>query len=205
MHILFFFCIFAPEFVFTMKRINVRIDTFYGYGCNGCAYSSEGSEQLQIEDHIADILRKLLTEVPDVDEETGKKGIDKDHIRKAMVDGYEELLPLYESLIQLGREQMAAYWILEADNDCLDETLQPAFFQDIEDGLYTPEVSLEEFGEDRDNDYYYEYKDDYLAWVENHFDEDCDFVADRKGIDVSDIFQGEADDEISFFIFDIED
>lgn len=188
-----------------MKKINVNFYTFYGYGCNGCAYSSEGSEELQVEDRIADVLRELLTEVPNADEKIGKKCIDKDAIRKAMVKGHEELLPLYETLIQRGREQMAAYWILEADNDCLDETLQPSFFQDIEDGLYTPEVSLEEFGDDREDDYYYEYKDDYLIWVENHFGDDCDFVAERKGIDVSDIFQGEEDDNIAFLIFNIEE
>ena len=188
-----------------MKQINVNISTSYGYGCNGYAYGSNGTEQLQVEDRIADILRELLTEVPNINKQVGKKCIDKDLICEAMVKGYEELLPLYETLIQLGREQIAAYWVLEADNDCLDETLQPAFFQDIEDGLYTPEVSLEEFGDDREDDYYYEYKDDYLAWVENHFDEDCDFVAVRKGIDVYDIFQGKEDDNISFYIFDIED
>ena len=188
-----------------MKNITVYIDTFYGYGCNGCSYSSQGSEQLQVEDPIADVLRELLANVPEVNDKVGKKCIDRDCICQAMTEGHEELLPLYENLLQLGREQMAAYWILEADNDCLDETLQPSFFQDIEDGLYTPEISLEEFGEDREDEYYYEYKDGYLAWVESHFDEDCDFVAERKGVDVDDIFQGYEDDDISFFIFDIED
>ncbi len=185
-----------------MITIKAQVKAFYGYGCSGCAYSSKSNTKIDVAPQAAQALRDMMFVAKR--EDANFMGLTDEIIVDAIHQGHKELQAPYDALIQEGRELMVHYWLTEADNDCIDETLEPSFFQDIEDGLYEPEISLEEFGLDREDDYYYEYKDDYLAWVLKHIDKDVEFVADREGVDIGSILSGEDDDSISFLITEIE-
>ena len=94
------------------------------------------------------------------------------------------------------------YWLYEADNECLYECLADHIEQDINDGLYTPEVKdddgfdchcwagddEEDENEETDDEDYDDEEDEddydldaYFDWVKEH---DHEFAAERVGLDL---------------------
>ncbi len=193
-----------------MMAINVDITTLYGAGCGGGCYGSQATMQLQVDDSVAAMLRKLLDEVPGTDGRFCTKCIDKWHLLSTIEAGHDELLPIYDDLIAKGRDMMLRYWLIEADDDCTEEALEPSFYEDVESGTYILSVSPEEAADktDVEDEEYYgnslwkANRDDYLEWVNNHIDEDPYFVADRKHVDISTIISGEDDEDIRFLIYE---
>jgi hypothetical protein len=88
------------------------------------------------------------------------------------------------------------YWCNEA-YDCIDESLEPYFYQDVKDGLYDPEPDDYDTESGYEPDSFEACRDNYLSWVRSH-DDDPYLMADRLGIDV-----GACDAEYSFRIKEI--
>jgi hypothetical protein len=70
------------------------------------------------------------------------------------------------------------YWLYEADNECLEESLSEYIERDIADGLYMPEISKRK----RKNECGYDL-DAYYDWVCGN-GHDHAFVAERVGLDL---------------------
>ena len=113
------------------------------------------------------------------------------------------------------------YWLYEAYNECLYESLEEHIDQDIKDGLFIPGISLyedesdypnyanneeeEESDEEEDDEYEYEEDeeesddiynynlDEYYDWVKRH---DHEFAAERVGLDLDAC----RDDEVDYTI-----
>ena len=195
-----------------MNTFNVDITTFYGAGCGGGCCGNQASTHLHVDDVVAAELCKLLEEVPDIDERFGTKCVDKEHLLSAIEAGHDELLPIYDDLIAKGRDIMIRYWLIEADDDCTEEALEPSFYEDIESGTYIPSVSPDEAADKTDvedveyygNSLWRANRDDYVEWVNSHIDEDPYFIADRKHVDISTIISGEEDSWIFYAITKIE-
>jgi len=193
-----------------MKQINFELNSFYGYGCSGCSYSSEEKSQISIEDNAAQTLRQMMTD----------KGISEEEVLSAIEAGHTELQPVHDKLHDLALDMDARYWLFEADNECLDECLEQYFDQDIEDGLYEPSISMEEYerksaedaekedDEDFDEEtswsflsYFDVCRDEYLEWVNSH-DDDYWFIAERVGLDLALVYE---DSEATYTITEVEE
>jgi len=196
-----------------MKKVSVNLYAFYGMGCSGCSYGSDQSSQFEVSDEVAALLSQMLA----------KKGeaLNQDDITAAIEAGHSGLKKLYAAIEKEHRHMVVDYWLFEADNDCIYESLEPYFWQDIEDGTYEPEKSIEELIQeyrdehpdeeddwDWDNEeeqkgiYYNELSGEYLNWVNGHRD-DYWFIAERVGIDLSVVYEDMP--ELEFNIEGIED
>lgn len=177
-----------------MEKISVKLEASYGYGCNGCGYGSEDTIEVEVSDVELEVLRKI-----------GSGEISCEDIVRAIDNGETVLQELHEKLEEKFYHMVEAYWLFEAYNECLYESLSESIEQDINDGLYIPTTSKgdedeeecaeetdecddEENDEDEDEDEDYEDEDGYdldayYEWVLEHED-DHEFVAERVGVDL---------------------
>lgn len=97
--------------------------------------------------------------------------------------------------------------------------LTASFFEDIESGVYIPALSLEEFKDYKtdtideeegevleeyiDDIYYNYYKDAYYNWVMKHLMSDYRFVADRIGVDLTEVICGNIHNQFLYFITEV--
>ncbi len=208
-----------------MKTIKVQITAFQGKEViNGEKIGSCNAQTL-ISDEAAAVLRKMLDALPaKID---GSRAIDQDDLIAAIADGHDELKPVQAQIIDRGRELVTRYRMSNVQTADKDEALEQSFWQDIDDGIYRPALSLDEFSdyqldttddeedlslgdfqgnvESCSEDMYYEhYREDYAAWVQRHLKDDYRFVADRIGVDSTDIFSGAIDRHIFYAITEIE-
>lgn len=146
-----------------MAKIKVELSASYGCDCCGCGYGSDDAFELEINEQELEALRKL--------------GVDKiscEAVVKAIEDGETVLQPLHEKLEDKFYYMVEEYWLYEADNECLEESLTEAFESDLDDGEYDDEdevLSFEDFVEalkDGDFDseglrfgYFYDIDEDY--------------------------------------------
>ena len=198
LHISDFFTIFAPELKkYTMKQISFELDSFYGYGCCGCSYSSEDSGQMQVDDAVAATLLQLKAALP-----ADAKGISKDAIEDAIDEGHTELQAMHDTLMEKAKDMDARYWLFEADNECIDESLEEFFYDDVEAGLYEP-VPDDIYDHDRgyEPNSFEACRHNYLEWVNSH-DDDYWFIADRVGLDLAAVYENS---EATYIITEIED
>lgn len=180
-----------------MAQINVKLEASYGYGCSGCGYGSEEDVMLEVADNELEVLRKL-----------GKDEVTRDEVLEAIACGDNALEELHNRIQRACFGIMEEYWLFEAYNECLEDSLRESFDEDVEAGIYTS-ISFEEFvemaksgdidfealhfGDFLDNDIDFEYEDDveyrydsyvlscYYDWVCEH---DHWFVAERVGVDL---------------------
>lgn len=180
-----------------MAKIELTID--YGCDCMGCGYGSDDTMSLEISDEVLDALKRL-----------GKEEITAENVVAAIEGGESILAPLHDKIEDAYYHMVEEYWLFEAYNECLEESLAAAIENDIESGEYTP-ISFEEFVEDLksgsidfdglefgyfddiDEDYDFEDEEDleykynsyilngYYDWVKEH---DHAFVAERVGLDL---------------------
>lgn len=180
-----------------MEKISVKLEASYGYGCNGCGYGSEDTIEVEVSDIELEALRKI-----------GSSEISCEDIVRAIDNGETVLQELHEKLEEKFYHMVEAYWLFEAYNECLYESLSESIEQDINDGLYTPTTSEDDEDEeeyddeecaeetdecdDEENDEDEEYEDEdedgydldaYYEWVLEHED-DHEFVAERVGVDL---------------------
>ena len=182
-----------------MAKISVELDAFYGYSCGFQSHSSNETVEIEISDNELEALKKF-----------GKKEITAEDIVAAIEAGDTSLESLHEQLSEKFYYMVEEYWLYEADNECLYECLADHIEQDINDGLYTPEVKEgdgfdchcwagddEEDCEDEDCDNEEDDEDydlyAYYDWVITH---DHAFVAERVGLDLDAC----RDDEVNYTI-----
>ena len=191
-----------------MATIKVELDAFYGYGHGGGCYGSNETIEVEINDQELDALRKL-----------GAKEISCEAVMETIESGDTTLQSLHERLEEKFYYMVEEYWLYEADNECLSESLAAALEKDLNDGIYPP-VSYSELMSwyetgDIDDDkldflagfdeggYLYEDQieekydefihEKYYDWVKEH---DHEFVAERVGLDLDAC----RDDEVDYTI-----
>lgn len=179
-----------------MAKITVELNAFYGYGHGGGCYGSNETIEIEINDQELDALRKL-----------GAKEISCEAVMETIESGDTTLQSLHERLEEKFYYMVEEYWLYEADNECLSESLAAALEKDLNDGIYPP-VSYSELMSwyetgDIDDDkldflagfdeggYLYEDQieekydefihEKYYDWVKEH---DHEFVAERVGLDL---------------------
>ena len=196
-----------------MAKITVDLEAFYGYSCGFQSHGSEETVEIEISDNELAALKKL-----------GKEQITSEDIVAAIESGDKTFESLHEQLSEKFYYMVEEYWLYEAYNECLYECLAEHIEQDINDGLYTPEMSendedddIEEIDEDELNDgvedfedddseedeFEYEFeddddKDDYDldAYYEWVKEHDHEFVAERVGLNLCAC----RDDEVNYTI-----
>ena len=165
------------------NTLEVHMEASYGFSCWGGAHGTEGDGEISVSKQVLDTLLALMEAKEPMSE--SEFGLDYNDIDNAIEAGHTELQQLHEELVDRFYYMDEEYWLFEADNECIDESLEPYFYQDVEDGLYEPETD-----EDYDPESGYEpdsfeaCRDNYLEWVNSHRD-DHYFVADRVGVDLS--------------------
>lgn len=190
-----------------MKSIQIKIKAYHGSGSSG-SYCSRKEIVCDVEDNVAETISKLMATF---------EVVDQDVFEAAIANGYKELKPLYDSIAEQHKDMVARYWLFEAHNDCLDDSLEPSFWQDVEDGTYVPEMSMDEaiqsFKEEHTDDkeyedwdltddyyrkmvYYEVIKEDYLAWVNSH-ENNYWFIAARTGLSLDVVYEDMPDLEFT--------
>ena len=185
-----------------MAKISVELEAFYGYSCGFRSHDSNETVEIEVSDNELEALKKF-----------GKKEITAEDIVAAIEGGDTALESLHEQLSEKFYYMVEEYWLYEADNECLYECLADHIEQDINDGLYTPEVKEgdgfdchcwagddEEESEDEetDDEDYDDEEDDYdldayFDWIKEH---DHEFAAERVGLDL----YACRDDEVNYTI-----
>ena len=197
-----------------MAKISVELEAFYGYSCGFQSHGSNKTVEIEVSDNELEALKKF-----------GKKEITAEDIVAAIEAGDTTLESLHEQLSEKFYYMVEEYWLYEADNECLYECLADHIEQDINDGLYTPEVMEgegfdchcwtgddEEESEDEDEDENEETNDeDYDDEEDEDEDEndydldayfdwvkehDHEFAAERVGLDLDAC----RDDEVDYTI-----
>lgn len=201
-----------------MKTIKVQITAFHGKGVVRGEKIGDCIAQILIGNEAAATLQNMLAALPAKMDST--HCIDRDDLRAVIAEGHTELEKVQALILDRGRELLTRHRIAQVNTANIDEALSNAFFQDIEDSVYAPVLSLDEFieyltdtaddgsgeelAEHIDDLYYNKYRNDYQQWVLGHLNDDCRFVADRIDVDTTDIYSGEADNRIFYAITEIE-
>lgn len=183
----------------------VDLEIFLGCSCSGGWNGAEKTVEVEVADDIADTILTML-ENAEPDKE-GEFYVSDQVLWAAVKNGHPELEPLHDDLAHRCHMMEVAYWCEEV-YECLDESLEPYFYKDVENGLYTPETDEDYAPEDyfdnpeeEDEDTVYRSftacRDNYLAWVRSHTD-DPYFMAERLGIE-----PGACDSDYSFRIKEI--
>ena len=178
-----------------MKQITVYIEYSAGMSHSGWM----GTEQTitkEVSDEIAATLQDLI-DAAEPDEYHSQNGATAEAVAEAIEEGHTELQPLHDELCEKFYDMGERFWLFESDNDCIDESLEPAFEQDVEDGLYEPEPDQEDYDGELNFD---ACRSNYLRWVESH-DDDLWFIADRVGCDISYV---RSEDEPYYCIYKID-
>ena len=186
-----------------MVKINVKLEAFYGSGCGGCCYGSEENFEIDINEQEFEALQKM-----------GIKEISFETVVKAIENGETTLQLLHEKLEEELYYMVEEYWLYEADNECLYESLEEHIEKDIREGLYSPRTSSDEYfnchsmtlntendeeycaDQDYDEDYEEGQRHDldaYYDWIKEH---DHAFAAERVGLDLNAC----RDDEVNYTI-----
>lgn len=181
-----------------MAKITVELKAFYGYSCGFQGRGSNETVELEVSDNELDALKKL-----------GKEQISAEDIVAAIESGDTTLQSLHEKLEEKFYYMVEEYWLYEADNECIDESLKESFNADVKSRIYPP-VSFEDFIEwyetgdidsseklsflgdledmylDGDEEDLREKYDEYIyskyyEWVCEH---DHEFVAERVGLNL---------------------
>ena len=192
-----------------MSKITVELEAFYGYSCGFQSHGSNETVELEVSDSELDALKKL-----------GKEQITAEDIVAAIESGETTLQSLHDKLEEKFYYMVEEYWLYEADNECLSESLASALEKDLNDGIYPPVsyselmswyetgdidddkldflVGFDEGGylyEDQVEEKYDEFiHEKYYDWVKEH---DHEFVAERVGLDLDACRDDEVDYTIS--------
>lgn len=198
-----------------MAKINVYLETFYGFSCGGCSHGSEETIEMEVNEVELEALRKL-----------GTKEISCDEVVKAIENGEMALQSLHEKLEEDFYYMVEEYWLYEADNECLEESLSEAMENDLSEEIFTPSISVKEFieavkneeidfdglelgyFEDLEDDYDLDDEEDaqsvYNSYILNEYydwvcgnDHDHAFVAERVGLDLDAC----REDEVNYMIY----
>lgn len=195
-----------------MAKIEVELNAFYGFGCGCQSYDSSDTIDVEVSENELEVLKSF-----------GKEEITAEDIVAAINGGDTTLESLHDKLSEAFYNMAEEYWLYEADNEFLEESLREHIEDDIESGEYAPSISLEEFikaakegkinfdglefgyFDEIDEDYDFDDEEDiedkynsyilngYYDWIKKH---DHEFVAERVGLDLDAC----RDDEVSYTI-----
>lgn len=195
-----------------MAKIEVELNAFYGFGCGFQSYDSSDTIDVEVSENELEVLKSF-----------GKEEITAEDIVDAINGGDTTLESLHDKLSEAFYNMAEEYWLYEADNEFLEESLREHIEDDIESGEYAPSISLEEFikaakegkinfdglefgyFDEIDEDYDFDDEEDiedkynsyilngYYDWIKKH---DHEFVAERVGLDLDAC----RDDEVSYTI-----
>ena len=143
-----------------MAKITVDLEAFYGYSCGFQGHGSNETIEVEISDDELAALKQF-------DEDK----VSSEDVAQAIEDGDPTLEALHEKLSDAFYNMVEEYWLFEAYNEFLYESLEESIKADIDNGLYTPT-----YVEDDDDSF-----DCYCcaAWAEAA-DEDSDADEDSK-------------------------
>ncbi|MBR0340349.1 MAG: hypothetical protein IIX40_09155 [Alistipes sp.] len=185
-----------------MAKIRVELEASYGCNCMGCGYGSKDTVEIEVNEQELEALRKL-----------GSEEISCKAVVEAIEKGETALQPFHENIEKRFYNMVEEYWLYEADNECLEESLAGAIGDDISEGIFTPSISVDEFleavkneeidfdglqfgyFEDIEDNYDLEDEDDvqslYDSYILNEYYDwvcgnghDHAFVAERVGLDL---------------------
>lgn len=184
-----------------MAKINVKLQAFYGFSCGECSHGSEETLEVEVNEKEFEALQKL-----------GPEEISCEAVVESIENGETELQSLHDRLEEEFYYMVEEYWLYEADNDCLEESLIDALENDMEEEAYVPSMALEDFVEgakngeidfeglqfgyfdDLDEDFDYEEEEEYLestykSYILNEYYDwvcghDHEFIAERVGLDL---------------------
>ena len=197
-----------------MAKINVKLQAFYGFSCGGFGHGSEETLEVEVNEIELEALQKLGTEE-----------ISCEAVVEAIENGETELQSLHERLEEEFYYMVEEYWLFEADNECINESLAESLEKDLSEGIYTHPVSFDEFVEqlktgeieleNKDLDYLkefaledeYDFEDEedlqykYRSYLGDKYydwicEHDHEFIAERVGLDIDAC----RDDEIDYTI-----
>ena len=198
----------------SLAKINVKLQAFYGFSCGGFGHGSEENLEVEVNEKELEALLKLGTEE-----------ISCEAVVEAIENGETELQSLHERLEEEFYYMVEVYWLFEADNECINESLAESLEKDLSEGFYTHPVSFDEFVEqlktgeieleNKDLDYLkefgledeYDFEDEedlqykYRSYLwDKYYDWICEhdheFIAERVGLDIDAC----RDDEIDYTI-----
>jgi hypothetical protein len=194
-----------------MAKITVELKASYGCDYMGCDYGSEEVIEVEVNEQELDALREL-----------GSEEISCGAVVEAIENGAIALQSLHEQLAEKFYYMVEEYWLSEADNECLEESLAEAMENDISEELFVPSISVEEFVEavrneaidfeglelgyfeDLEDDYDLDDEEDaqsvyssyilneYYDWVRGN-GHDHAFIAERAGVDLDACREDEVD------------
>lgn len=188
---------------YSMATVKVKLEVSYGYDCTGCGYGSEDTIEIEVSENVLGILRNIdASEIP------------CEKVMEALEEGNSELEDLHDEIEDAFYNMIEEYWLFEAYNECLSESLSSAMERDIESGEYTPvsfdefvaelesgELGLTEFKLGRFDDFW-ELEDKYSNYLLNCYynwvcEHDHEFIAERVGLDLDAC----RDDEVNYTIY----
>ena len=188
---------------YSMATVKVKLEVSYGYDCTGCGYGSEDTIEIEVSENVLGILRNIdASEIP------------CEKVMEALEEGNSELEDLHDEIEDAFYNMIEEYWLFEAYNECLSESLSSAMERDIESGEYTP-VSFDEFVAELESgelgltefklghfDDFWELEDKYSNYLLNCYynwvcEHDHEFIAERVGLDLDAC----RDDEVNYTIY----
>ena len=188
---------------YSMATVKVKLEVSYGYDCTGCGYGSEDTIEIEVNEDILNILRNIdASEIP------------CEKVMEVLDGGNSELEDLHDEIEEAFYNMIEEYWLFEAYNECLSESLSSAMEGDIESGEYTP-VSFDEFVDELESgelgltdfklgrfDDFWELEDKYSNYLLNSYynwvcEHDHEFIAERVGLDLDAC----RDDEVNYTIY----
>lgn len=197
-----------------MAKIKVELNASFGCDCMGCGYGSEETIEIEVNEQELEALRKL-----------GAEEISCEAVVEAIENGETALQSLHEQLEEKFYYMVEEYWLYEAYNECIEESLSEAMENDLNEDIFTPSLSVEEFVEAVKNEEidfeglefgYFDYIEDnydledeedaqslynnyilneYYDWVRGN-EHDHAFIAERVGLDIDAC----RDDEVDYLI-----
>ena len=197
-----------------MAKISVDLEAFYGYSCGFQSHGSDETIEIEVSDNELAALKNL-----------GKEQITTEDIVAAIESGDRTIESLHEQLSEKFYYMVEEYWLYEADNGCLEESLSEAMENDLSEEIFTPSISVKEFIEAVKNEeidfdglefgYFEDLEDnydlndeedaqsvynsyilnEYYDWVRGN-DHEHEFVAERVGLDLNAC----RDDEVNYTI-----
>ena len=118
-----------------MAKIEVKLEADYGCSCSGHGYGSNNIIELEVSDKVLEALRTI-----------DDKEVTREEVVEAIDGGEEALQDLHDKIDGECFDMVEEYWLFEAYNECLEESLQGCIEDDIEEGRYIP-MSFEDFVE----------------------------------------------------------
>lgn len=166
---------------------NIEIHTEFGYDCIGCGHGNDTKIDVTLSEETSDILKEQIYS------HGGK--LNQDDFEKLIIKSKNELMGLKEAIIGIAVGLDIEYW-LEVGDDDESGTAHESMLKDIDDGIFSPDCSLEEFCENEgydtndelfdeeevEGDYYDWLKtEEYIPWLNTLSQADH---ANRVGLDI---------------------